>query len=117
MLKSLLTSYVIFWRVSFWVVIALLLYLTIIPKPPQPINLPQIDKIYHCLAFAGTTFLMLAAYGKLKHLWIVIIATTLGIVIEIIQYFVPGRGFSIADMLADFIGVLLGFALFKFLTK
>lgn len=117
MFKSLLTSYLTFWRISFWLVIGLLLFLTITPTPPQPINLPQIDKIYHCAAFAGTTFLMLAAYGRTNQIWSIYVATALGVLIEVIQYFVPGRGFSIADMLADFVGVLIGFGVFKWLTN
>jgi len=117
MLKSLIISNTRFWRLSFWIVVALLLYLTITPTPPKPIHIPQIDKLYHCIAFTGTTFLLLAAYQSVKQYWVIALMTSLGVIIEIIQYFVPGRGFSIADMVADFVGVLVGVTVFKILTK
>ena len=117
MIKTLLTSHLVFWRIGFWFIVTLLLFLTIIPTPPTPIALPHIDKIYHFLAFTGTTFLMMTAYRKLNDFMVISAATSLGITIEIVQYFVPNRGFSYEDMAADFIGVIVGFSLYKLLTK
>ena len=101
--------YLIAWKLLFWFILALLLYLTLTPTPPKPISFNQIDKLYHFSAFAGFTFVFTIAFRQIKSGYILLLSIILGIVIEVIQYYIPNRGFSIADMIADLIGVLAGF--------
>lgn len=100
-------------KISFWFVLFLLVYLTLTPSPPKPISFTNIDKFYHFSAFAGLTFFFTAAYRKINKLTIIMISVLLGVLIEIIQNYVPNRGFSFADMLADTIGVLCGYWIAK----
>ena len=58
-------------------------------------------------AFASTGF------NWSKVLWLM----AYGIAIEILQYFIPGRDFSILDMLADASGLLIYFILTKTLIQ
>jgi VanZ family protein len=100
---------ILVWKLLFWFILALLLYLTLTPTPPKPISFNQIDKLYHFSAFAGFTFVFTIAFRQIKSGYILLLSIILGIVIEVIQHYIPNRGFSIADMIADLIGVLAGF--------
>ena len=46
-----------------------------------------------------------------------IYSLALGIIIELIQQYVPGRGPSVADVVANSIGVALGYGIFRLLQK
>lgn len=116
MLKSISKSPIIkglqsntMWKLLFWVIFTLLLYLTLTPSPPKPISLNQIDKLYHLCAFAGFTFIFKTAFKRVKPVIIFLLSASLGIMIEVLQYYIPNRGFSLADMLADIAGVCIGF--------
>jgi len=83
-------------------------------------HIPHADKIVHF----GIFFILAALIGLEKKfvslsdkIKIVIISTLYGIMIEIIQYFIPWRGFDYYDMLADFCGAVVGAMLCSFLKK
>ncbi len=113
MLKNIFLNprYQPYWKVLFWLVFATLLFLTLTPQPQQPIKLQNIDKLFHFIAFAGFTALLKIAFQRLKRITIISLSIALGVLIEVIQYFIPNRGFSFADMLADALGALIGLAL------
>ncbi|WP_444994299.1 VanZ family protein [Aliikangiella sp. IMCC44359] len=119
MLKSIFTSetYQSYWKLLFWIILAALLYLTLTPKPPQPISFHNIDKLYHFAAFGGFTFVFGIAFSKISYWYILLVSILLGIAIEVVQIYVPNRGFSIADMLADFIGVIVGIIISRAIVK
>ncbi|TQV80235.1 VanZ family protein [Aliikangiella coralliicola] len=102
-------SYRIYWKFFFWVVFVTMLYLTLIPTPPQPISIHNIDKLYHFAAFAGFTFAFRIAFRKLPPLALLAASLLFGVLIEFAQLYIPGRGFSIGDMIADSVGVLFGY--------
>ena len=68
------------------------------------------DKIGHFIAYAVlTTIIGLIWYPKLKSFGVgVVLAILYGALIEIGQYFIPGRSMSGYDILANSGGVLLG---------
>jgi VanZ family protein len=87
---------------------------------PEKFHIPHADKIVHfgifCIlaALIGIEKKFVNLSDKIK---IVIISTLYGIMIEIIQYFIPWRGFDYYDMLADFCGAVVGAMLCSFLKK
>lgn len=95
----------------------LLLTLTLSPKVVSPIQVSQIDKAYHFIAFSGFAFSLEMAYRKLGILKTVVFSSMVGILIEVIQYFIPNRGFSFGDMAADFAGVVFGVLVARVLLK
>jgi|GEM_PF-646331 len=99
----------IYWKCLLWLVLTILLLLTLIPSPPKPINIDNIDKAYHLIAFAGFTFIFMIAFNNIKTRYLILLSVSLGIIIEAIQYYVPNRSFSLADIIADSLGVFLGF--------
>ncbi len=77
----------------------------------SPVKISNIDKLYHFVAFAGFAFAFRIAYKCFNSLSIGIVSVLLGVLIEIAQSVIPNRGFSIADMVADAIGVLVGLSI------
>lgn len=94
------------WRVVFWLNGALLLYLTLMPSVSYRVNYQHIDKVFHFIGFGAFAFFCLFAFPKLKPVLVIIISMSLGILVEVIQSFIPHRGFSYIDMVADLSGIL-----------
>ncbi|MBN1500932.1 MAG: VanZ family protein [Spirochaetes bacterium] len=93
---------------------ALILFLSLIPSSIQgPENA---DKIGHFCAYAVLSFLCSFSFRNRKILFIAI-NIILGITIEFIQSFVPGRTMSFFDALANTLGIFTGFMLFKIFIK
>jgi len=97
------------WRIVGWFGVALLLWLSLTPSPPQVATFPQVDKVEHLLA-----------YGLLM-LWFAQLRLTraergvtagallaLGVAIEFMQGWGGAREFSLADIAADLGGIALG---------
>lgn len=113
---------------SFTIVCTLLiLWLTLVPKPLGELKapfFPGADKLAHAIMFGG--LVLCAAFDRYRSghrltvtflLLAAACATLLGIVIEFMQRAMhAGRGFELADMIADCAGafvVAIGIILFK----
>lgn len=72
------------------------------------------DKLAHFIAFAGLTFIaqMIAKSTFDLILWIAIISIA-GLLIEIMQKFVPGRSFCWKDLISNFIGIIFSVLIFS----
>lgn len=107
------------WILTIVVTLAIL-YLTLWPDP-LPDDTPQLfpgaDKVVHALMFGGLTLVLLIdrqrgirwrPLGK-RFVWSVALASAVfGAVIECLQWAMGlGRGFEIADIIADTVGSLL----------
>jgi len=98
----------------------LVFYYSTTEEPEFLENIPEFDfrdKLFHVLEYGILSFL---TYNAFKHhkllkekvfLYSIMFSVIYGILIEINQIFIPGRGFEILDIAADFIGSL--FILFK----
>jgi len=89
------------WGLALTVVI-----LCVIPAP-QLVEVSNVDKVEHVLAFAALSFVFLRAYHR-HTLWVITGCVVLGLAIELVQYFIPWRSAEFADLVADVFGVLLG---------
>lgn len=97
------------WQIAFWLTLLALLVLTLSPELPRTtLSFAYSDKLFHFLAFAAFAFIFIQAFRKVKIYQVMIISAIVGVAIEIAQYFIPNRGFSYWDMLADFLGALSG---------
>lgn len=102
------------------VALGILLLSTILAFPVQVEGASNIDKVQHTFAYFVLTFSFLLAFYKInllssfKVLIIVALASLYGFGLELAQYFFfEFRMFEWYDALANFIGVLIGFGLFK----
>jgi len=75
-------------------------------------GIPINDKVAHALVFGLLAMLTHASWPERDFDWrLGVPLLAYGIAIEVIQYFVPGRFFSLADILADAAGMGLYLAL------
>ena len=88
------------------------------------------DKLVHVFMFIPLTFLMIVGFKKQQTFkplrlnsvaYSLVICSFYGVFIEIVQFFLPYRGIEFADIMADMIGVVLGyfayFMVYKFSFK
>lgn len=99
-----------------WVLsIALVAYLSLSPQIDLPFDFRGIDKVYHSLAYLWLAAIPFLGFQSIKiALAGALLMIPFGIGLEYAQDYVPGRFFSVADMVANGTGVLLGMALGKY---
>ena len=109
--SSLRRTILALWATSVAMVIGLSLY----PKLELPYEFNNADKIAHLLAYLWLSALPFFAFrtirAALAGAWGMV---PLGIGLEFAQSYVPGRSFSVADMIADCLGVALGIWLARY---
>ena len=94
-----------------WFGIALLLYLSFTPQPPE-IPMDQGDKLGHALAYAVLMYWSGQLLpGMRRRMGLAAGLVALGIGIEFVQRWTGWRSFDYYDMLADAVGVALGLVL------
>lgn len=97
-----------FWLGVGWFGIALLLYLSLTPQPPE-IPVVHGDKFGHALAYAVLMYwLVQLLVSTRQRRWLAAGLIGLGIAIEYVQGWTGLRTFDYFDMLADAVGVAFG---------
>ena len=66
------------------------------------------DKLLHLFCFLYLTIISWLSRIIYKELWLYVIVLAYGILIEIIQIYIPYRSFEFLDIFADFFGILVG---------
>lgn len=97
-----------FWRSCFWCSLALTSYLSLMPQEYLPEGIDIWDKLSHAIAFGAIA--LSAALGWPHKDFIRSVAMPLlgfGTLIELMQLLIPGREFSLLDILADAVGILV----------
>jgi VanZ family protein len=97
------------WVACGWLIAAAIVWLSLIPSPPR-LDVEQGDKLEHFVAYGVLMFWFCELYASRRSRLAYAVAwTAMGIAIEFIQGAVGYRSYDPLDMLADAIGVLLGF--------
>jgi VanZ family protein len=97
-----------------WLLVCLVVFVSLIPNPPQPVTLDYADKLGHGFAYALMSLWLCQIYLSARSRVIVFVALVgLGIGLEFAQGWTGYRHFGIWDMAANAIGVLLGFMLVR----
>lgn len=99
------------WLATGWLTLAVVLWGTLTPEPPDFISppVPQFDKFEHFSAFLFLNAWFIAARPKRRGRWLIILAfILLGGLIEIVQGWSGFRDADWYDWYADSAGVLLG---------
>jgi len=101
------------WLAIGYGLIALIVYLSLTSQPIDlETGLPYQDKLFHMLAYFTLTAWFVQIFHARRHLNLWAIAfLCLGLSMEFVQSFEPTRSAEFADMLANAIGVTLGYAL------
>ena len=91
-------------------------YFSLKPTVEFPIDFEGADLAYHALTYLWLSLLPSVIFGPgKKGLLAAFLMIPLGVALEIGQSFVPGRTFSILDMVANSCGTLLGVICGKYL--
>jgi VanZ family protein len=99
---------------AIWIIsVALVSYLSLVPKIEFPINVAGIDKVYHSLAYLWLATVPFLGFRRLRIAFVAAsLMIPLGIALEYVQRLMAmGRYFEVGDMIANLIGVLVGVAL------
>lgn len=100
------------WLATGWLLIALVVYLSLTPSPPTPLTFDNSDKLEHALSYMVLSFWFCQLYRLPQARLVVIIALTgLGVALEYVQGWTGYRSFDVLDMLADSVGIALGWLL------
>ena len=75
------------------------------------------DKQNHFIAFFVLYVLLSLAYKYFSVQKKVALLVLVGVQIEVTQYFIPGRFFSTLDIVADSIGITIGFVIHRYILK
>ncbi len=81
-----------------------------------PVSLPEeaevlpIDKLAHFLLYMGFAFLLKRSISHIKHgyLLVFLVGFVWGVLMEIVQFFLPYRSFQIQDIITNGIGLVTG---------
>lgn len=97
----------IFWKWSFWLLVLITLWLSLIPADQVPPAFHFWDKAQHALGFMGLGFLGLIAYpGRVQAVMFGLVL--LGVGIEVAQWFTGWRNGDWQDWVADCLGMMIG---------
>ena len=93
-----------------WVAsVAMVIYLSLSPRLEIPYDFSNADKVAHLLAYLWLAALSFFAFPTPKSALVgALCMVPMGIGLEFLQVYVPGRSFSVADMAANCLGVMLG---------
>jgi len=90
-----------------FIYLTIILYLAVTPQELEVVK-NSWDKLNHFVAFFVLYVLLTFTFRKIDIFHRFIISLTFGFFIEIIQYLLPNREFSLLDILANGIGIVLG---------
>ncbi|NTV46862.1 MAG: VanZ family protein [Chlorobiales bacterium] len=108
------------YKAAFYLWLVLIFIFSVIPKDAEIEELQIFDLtgtgfVKHLIAYFIAALLLILAY-KNEHLKFIVLSLLLvflgSILIEFIQYLLPYRAFSVSDMLANFLGIVLFFVPF-----
>ncbi|WP_404403088.1 VanZ family protein [Idiomarina seosinensis] len=86
-------------------------------SPPSQANqIPHLDKLVHFTVFFLLSLTLHRAF-TLKARFAFVLLALYGLLIEIAQHYIPGRGSDVYDWIADSAGVLAYFVLTSFYQK
>lgn len=66
-------------------------------------------KFKHIFHYIITYWFGIYAFGKNEHKKVIVFSMVLGLLIEILQGFVPTRGGSLNDLIPNILGILIGY--------
>jgi VanZ family protein len=96
-----------------WLMICAVVFLSLTPHPPKPLDVPLADKLEHAMGYAVLAWWFFQLFPRERRWHIAVALFLLGVAIEIAQAFTPTRNFELADMVADGVGVAVGGVLMR----
>jgi VanZ family protein len=102
------------WLIVGWVLILLVVFLSLAPEPPEVIEFDQGDKLGHLVAYVSLMIWFTNVYPVRKQrISLGLAFFAMGVVLEFIQGLSGYRTFQYTDMVANGVGIFLGWLLAK----
>ncbi len=96
------------WLTLGWLLVAVIVFLSLMPKPPQPLEFEQSDKLYHVIVYMTLMLWFANIYPqRSSQLQLSLGFFVMGVCLELLQGMTEYRTFSYTDMLANGIGILI----------
>ena len=93
-------------------------FYSLIPRMEFPVDFWNADKLYHCAAYSWLAVLPVMGFTiRRTALLAALSMIILGVLLEIGQYYVPGRLFSFLDITSNTVGVFLGIICGNYMRK
>jgi len=105
-------NFPVLWQIGGWMLVALVCWLSLTPAPQHPPDFLGWDKAQHFLAYAVLMFWFAQSFPR--HWRWPLLLVLLGVGLEVLQGLGGVRQYDPFDMLANGLGVLLGWALSLF---
>ena len=99
----------LFFAILFFITITVIEYLATTTSTKLPYVENVWDKAKHTFAFFVLFILSFNGF-RIRTNMLMLLLLIYGMQIEIVQYFIPEREFSLFDIFADAVGIMLGFA-------
>ncbi len=97
-------------RLVFWCAVIAVGLVSLLPRETLP-ETGLWDKLEHAAAYAILCVIGVVSYPRRRtRMALVIGLVACGVALELLQSFVPGREASVADVIANTFGVVIGFA-------
>jgi Predicted integral membrane protein len=104
-------------KLLFWLFVRIVLIVSSVPGSVGQ-SILHLDKLIHIAAFFVLSILMLLAYRFSKpFLSTAIIMAMFGLGIELLHLYVPRRVFSLYDLAADLLGVVIALIVYQILRN
>ncbi len=102
----------------YWAFLTYMLLKPGVENLEYPFMFDGIDKLLHLCIFALLGCLFMATFPKIRFYWFMPIMFGYGLLTEILQDQMGlGRSFEVLDLVADTIGVIIGYFVFKKINK
>ena len=97
-----------FWVAGGWLICAAIVWLSLTPAPPK-VEIEYSDKLGHFVAYGALMYWFCQLYAsRTAQLGYAVGFAAMGVALEFIQGALGYRTFEVADMIANTLGVLLG---------
>ena len=105
-----------FFKTAFFTAFGAIEYLAL---TPQHIKIVESfwDKQNHFIAFCTLYLLLSLGYSHFSIRLKAFLLLLVGFQIEMTQYFIPNRYFSLMDIVADCVGIVIGIGIYRLITK
>ena len=100
-----------------WILIVTVSFLSPVDQVPQILQWTHSDKVLHFVIFAITALLIHLSFERLSIWSLLAFGTIYGLILEVIQIYIPGRSFELMDLLSDIGGTLIGSLAFTYFNS
>ncbi|MBP7088898.1 MAG: VanZ family protein [Candidatus Omnitrophica bacterium] len=111
-LSKIILSFIFSWPVIYSYTLFIFISSLIRLDIPKPLLFPFYDKLLHILNYAVLAFIIVNTVNlktkQQNRVFALTYAFILGLIVEIIQFFLPYRAFDVIDMLCNFTGGFIG---------